>query len=91
VLADYIVSGAGTTAYNGNYLEKGTHGKEPYYTLDGGSSYFLFFDEVDDRWELATSLGGKADYYNNDKSRPSEGEWAAGEGDKPAPTVTAGP
>ena len=83
--ADYTVSGAGETGYNGDYVESGTYGGYPRYTLD--SSHWIIND-FGNEWllnESGDSISCPA-YGTNS----IEGTWFTYCSANPAPTVTAG-
>ena len=81
------VAGAGTTANNGDYLEKGTQNGKPKYVKIGDSSRIIKFDTI--QWNIG--IVGAND-YNSDGIPPETPDlvstWVAVLGDEPAPTVT---
>lgn len=89
-MTDMIVSGAGTTAVNGTYIENGTFNDKPKYT----------FDDYEIRWRITTRppvtrweliLTSEVIYYSNDNVATPDlcTTWQVYEGNAPAPTVTA--
>ena len=98
-MADMIVSGAGTTAVNGTYVENGTtYGKPTYkfgiYIINyTGDDTFVGSDPIDmGGWIL--SDGNRIFYVSPDNTAtPDLATWQVGlyEGSSPAPTVTAAP
>jgi hypothetical protein len=95
---DYSVSGAGTTAVNGNYQQNGTsEGRLKYDQASG--SYYLYFITASDvgpedpYWVLHDSLGDQllvVAYYNSDGTvfNAPESAWIVGNGAPNAPTVS---
>jgi hypothetical protein len=95
---DYEVSGAGSSEVNGVYVENGTNGGKPKYEFtNGGTTYYLGFDDASSSWLIGTSLSlypMMSHYYINSSSdTPPSSGWGIGyEGSSPAPTVSeAGP
>ena len=93
---DYEVSGAGTSAVNGVYVENGTNDGKPKYEFNNnGTTYYLCYDEsYGGNWLVGTSYGVPQSYYyipSTSDSPPSDG-WRENNGLRPAPTVSvAGP
>lgn len=98
-MANMIVSGAGTTAVNGTYVENGTMNGKPKYTF---GSYIIYYagdytyvpSDPPDRagW---TIYGDGSGWYvtPDDTATPDLATWQVGllSGAAPAPTVTAAP
>ena len=84
--ADYTVSGAGDSAFNGDYYEYGTNEGHPTYRLDDGHWISNSFDE----WYLALDeeVSMCPGYYSVDDT--ITGTWDTICSSGPAPTVTAG-
>ena len=84
--ADYTVSGAGDSAFNGDYYEYGTNEGQPTYRLDDGHWISNSFDE----WYLALDeeVSMCPGYYSIDDT--ITGTWDTICSSGPAPTVTAG-
>ena len=95
-MADMIVSGAGTTAVNGTYVESGTANGKPKYTF---GSYTIFYSGDDgyvgsDPPDMGGwTLSGGGDWYvtPDNTATPDLATWQVGyySGAAPAPTVTA--
>ena len=88
-MADMIVSGAGTTAVNGTYVEIGTYnGKPTYYKGEESSIYW-----TGSSWFIWDSLNyDEKAYVSNDNVATPDlcTTWTAtGIGALPVPTVTA--
>ena len=88
-MANMVVSGAGTTAVNGTYVESGTYnGKPQYYKV--GTGHTLEWDPynwTEDVWQIYDW----EDYYyfgNGDVATPNLATWQTASGASPAPTVT---
>ncbi len=94
---DYMVSGAGTAAANGIYVEFGTNGEKPAYRMDigSGSYYYLFYNVDWASWMISTSIpvSDYPDYYSSASTDlPPSTDWFEYEGYSPVPTVEiAGP
>ncbi|OQB05490.1 MAG: hypothetical protein BWY19_00990 [bacterium ADurb.Bin212] len=89
--SSWIVSGAGSTAFNGTYTENGTYQDHPSYSLD--SSHWLIFEPtgmLEDQWIITDQKGGGAQYYYCYCSTLPGSGWSVMSGDSPAPTVSAG-
>ena len=83
-MSTWIVSGAGTSAYNGTYVESGTYDGKAAYT-DG--TRWLYW--ATDKWWLSTAKGDMepaAAYYGTGADLPANA-WTANTGTAPAPTV----
>lgn len=93
-MPNLVVSGAGTTAANGTYSERGTYNGFPYYNKigegdDPEANSIAFFSEA----TAITGPSGELWYYVLSED-PTDSPWDTEEGDAPAPTVTtasAGP
>ena len=94
-MTDMIVSGAGTTAVNGTYVENGTMNGKPKYTF---GDYFIYWSigyvytnpPDEGGWTLVDNNG--TFYATPDNTAtPDLGTWQVGfyTGAAPAPTVTA--
>lgn len=81
---DYIVSGAGTSADNGTYVETGTKNGKALY-LNGGKG--IYWDGL--KWCIgAYPAGMGTDYYNSSSaSIPPATGWTSFFGSPPIPTV----
>ena len=94
-MADMIVAGAGSTEYNGTYVESGTYGGKPYYEYNNGEYVVTmrwgWSDPPDDFAWLILRVPGSARYYSsNDVATPDLCTvWRKGLGNLPVPTVTA--
>ena len=89
-MTDMIVSGAGTTAVNGTYVEDGTSNSKPSYTKTG----YLLFWSGSSQWRICAYPSYTVYYYayNDDVATPDlVTNWAVntGIGAAPVPTVTA--
>ena len=94
---NYLVSGAGTSAVNGTYVENGTNeGKPRYEYTNGGTTYYLAFTTLlgPDYWVITSENedledSGDSEYYisSNSDTPPSSG-WQDNNGATPEPTVT---
>jgi len=93
----YQVSGAGTTAANGNYAESGSFKGFPQY-LQSGGSYIMFNYWASDgvrHWQLNTSTPpvpsapniSTIPYYAPTAATPTESTWTKGSGDNPPPST----
>lgn len=87
---DMLVSGAGSSNFNGVYTMDGTANSKPHYTKSGSPDVYLYAD-AGGRWILATS--DLAPYYNSyyfinssDATPPASG-WSVNLGSYPAPAV----
>lgn len=92
-----VVSGAGTSACDGTYLEAGVYNGRPWYQLVGGSaSDPVTGDSVywtGTTWDVynTTSLGGgKAYDSSDDVAFPWLASFAVNVGDTPVPSITQG-
>jgi hypothetical protein len=91
-MATYVVSGAGTSAYDGTYVEYSTYEGKPSYT---NGTYYLCWFETQHEWFLtqvhgATGYAGYASYGTTD---PDTKAWSLENpayATDPAPTVTLG-
>lgn len=84
---DYMVSGAGTTAVNGTYVENGTYYDYPKYTF---GDYNLYYDGM--FWYISEGDFNRFYYNYNYSSTPPSTGWQTYMGLDPAPTVAiAGP
>lgn len=88
--SSYLVSGAGTTEWNGTYTYAGTYNGTSYFSKDG--THYLVYEAGS--WYLsstASSPGSGAPYYVNGGSTtnlPTSG-WQTNTGSAPAPTLTS--
>jgi hypothetical protein len=99
----YQVSGAGTAAANGNYIENGTFGNPvptppvKYSQLSGSYNIFKFYNpSFQPKWGLNITLPAvwsdatdesTITYYASNATSPPEGSWSTGAGTAPAPTI----
>ena len=93
-MADYTVSGAGTTAVNGDYTANGTHNSQPKYEHSSGD-YWLYYED----FEMEMSSGWCIDSSVTDQVMSVDalystgtnitGKWYQGMGASPAPSVAA--
>lgn len=94
-VANWTVSGAGTTGYNGVYVESGTKNGQPYYKLD--DNHYLFYAENEMSsyiWVLSAALTDNWEAwayhaYTPEAPLPCE-PWAATTGSNPPPDLTEG-
>ena len=100
-MADMIVSGAGTTAVNGTYVENGTYGGKPQYIKNG---YYIRYGSgkwaswaIDNGGDYSPFGGTLITYYVGAESTTQATPdlvpiwYTSGVGVSPAPTVTAAP
>jgi len=80
-MAEWRVSGAGDSSYNGDYSEAGEVNGKAYYAK--GATY-LCWDGVE--WTLTTQLGDVGAYIGTGDDLPAN-PWAVTVGTPPAPTV----
>ena len=93
-MTDMIVSGAGTTAVNGTYVENGTVNGKPKYTF---GNYYIYWSNGyvasnppdEGGWTLAN--GGNWYVSPDNTATPDLATWQVGfyTGAAPAPTITA--
>ena len=81
--SSYIVTGAGSSKYNGTYVIDGTYNNQNYYT--NGESYMWFGSN---EWCLGNNVGDSRMNYACSGTDPT-GTWTTVFGTSPAPTVTA--
>ena len=98
-MTDMIVSGAGTTAVNGTYVELGKYNSRPYYGKGGAETPSIGYRFG--AWIIAplacTSAYTDFAYFNNSYYYSSDNvatpdlctTWAIKSGALPVPTVTA--
>ena len=88
---DYIVSGAGTAAVNGDYYENGVYNAKPAYEKSGGGAWIWYKPPTGGGWKIGTP-GGEILYKAalGSEPVPPEGTYTAAVGDPPDATVTAG-
>lgn len=92
----YEVSGAGTTACNGNYTDTGTtrDGKPVYSYTNSGTTYYLFYDSGWEAWFIHTSTSFSGEEAPSDESLYYLSDWepdawyVGGAGSNDPPTVT---
>ena len=84
-MANMIVSGAGTSAVNGTYVESGTFEGRPKYVYD---NYIILWDSS--AWVIGTSDYVTAYYYSNEDVATPDlcTTWKVADGEPPVPTVT---
>jgi hypothetical protein len=89
-MADYLVSGAGDSSYNGTYTQSGTYNSKAAYT--NGSRWIFWETMGGSRWAMNTSKSDMAIPYEGGSSgsTPTTGAWSIGPGGgtAPAPTVS---
>lgn len=83
----WLVSGAGSTDYNGSYVETGAYNGKPAYKLD--DDHWLWWNTVaTNKWVLAPALGSGDIQYRSDFVADLPGNpWQAVGGSAPAPSV----
>lgn len=90
IMADYLVSGAGDSSYNGTYTQSGTYNSKAAYT--NGSRWIFWETMGGSRWAMNTSKSDMAIPYEGGSSgsTPTTGAWSIGPGGgtAPAPTVS---
>jgi len=89
--SSWAVSGAGSTDFNGTYIENGTYNTLPAYSLD--STHWLIFEPsgmLEDRWILSNQKGSGTEYYYCYTTDLPGSSWGTTSGTAPAPTVSAG-
>jgi len=89
----YSVNGAGTSAYNGIYIQEGIHNSKPYYELD--STHQIFYDDSDypppgplQGWTIG-EIPSDVAYVGSPLLTPDLVTYTQGGGDLPVPTVSA--
>ncbi|GGE45151.1 T9SS type A sorting domain-containing protein [Psychroflexus planctonicus] len=86
-----VVSGAGTSAANGTYIQDGTYNSKPKYVKDGDSSWELKYDcfmFACDGWGIIQYGNSEYYYSNEDVATPDlVSSWNVGYGSFPAPSV----
>ncbi|MCF8348566.1 MAG: T9SS type A sorting domain-containing protein [Bacteroidales bacterium] len=94
---NYIVSGAGTAAVNGTYVENGTINSQPKYEfVNGATTYYLFYYGMGAAWQIHTSTtiyGNYMSHYycSSYSSTPPLTGWVKGAtsgSTDPAPTLS---
>jgi len=91
-MTDMIVSGAGTTAVNGTYIETGTYGGKPLYIYGSYSIGWDYNEMYGTGWHITSSLGYGYGYYwagDNVSTPDLVTTWAGDWGEPPMPVVTA--
>lgn len=90
---DYVVSGAGSTQFNGTYEKiEETYEGETLYVNENGCVLWQYVNGGGARWYMNDTLdnlrdfGGAASFYGSDTSDVT-GTWMVNAGDDPAPTV----
>jgi hypothetical protein len=89
-MAQFLVSGAGDTTYNGLYLDAGTYSGHPYYQFGtGGAARYLYHLsgislEV---WNLGATLGGLPAYTGTNHADLPANPWSGATA--PAPSLTS--
>jgi hypothetical protein len=90
-MADYTVSGAGSTAYNGDYTANGTQGDKTRY-VHGNGLYAIGWESGEPWWAIyEITYGISQDRYNNYGSGPTPPltGWNVGfSGTSPEPTLS---
>ena len=93
---DYTVSGAGTSAVDGDYQQNGINEGRPRYDRVGGGGYLYYITASDASetpfWVLHDVLGDQisiVQYYNGDGTalNAPESMWSVGNGNPDAPSV----
>ncbi len=85
-MASWVVSGAGSSDFNGTYNESGTYGGKAAYQAASGN--WLFWYLVMGWWSIDAAKGVTNAYHSETADLPG-GTWIKGSGDLPAPTVVA--
>lgn len=88
---DWVVSGAGTSAYDGDYFENGTYNGQPSYRLD--DTHWLFWwteGDLTNKWALGPSVGTDPAYIGSVEDPLPAAPWSTFGGSPPAPTLSAG-
>ena len=85
-MADMIVSGAGTTAVNGTYVETGTYGGKPIYYYN----VTLCIRWYSSQWRLGDTQDTDYYYSTDNVATPDLATWLvrAPYGTSPAPNIT---
>jgi len=88
---DWTATGAGTSAFNGEYAPDGTYNGKTAYKLDA-SHYMVWetpiFPPIP-RWELQDQKGGGTCYYYGTGTDLPANNWTTDQGDAPAPTLAS--
>jgi len=91
-MADYTVSGAGSTGVNQGYTANGTNDGKTAYESDDGN-FWLWWSDDTQSWSISETkptIFPNYYYYDDGGTNPDDGTWSVGEkGSAPAPTVTA--
>ncbi len=87
--ANYVVSGAGTSAVNGTYTESGTYNSKPQYQLGATDYYLKYNNNGPARWEIWNNMETRTYYYTDASgvTPPSTGWTRVMYGQSPAPSV----
>ena len=93
-MADMIVSGAGTSAVNGTYVENGTANGKPKYYCSANGLYIAWYEggKWGDYWYIGGLNGATGLYYSSwDIVATPDlcSSWSRNSGALPVPTVTA--
>ena len=93
-MSSWLVSGGGSSAYDGLYLESGTHGGKAAYLQVGGSGVWLWYDTGLPAWVISPTKGEIAGnwIYNSTGGTGTlpDNPWTNVVGSLPVPTVTSG-
>ena len=98
-MADYIATGAGTSAVDQDYGEGGMQDSKPKYQGDADNSYWIAYGSVLGGWVISTdpaaataisSTGPHAYYIHSATVTPPSTGWlVGGAGTAPVPVVSA--
>jgi len=89
-MADWLVTGAGSLEYNGEYTASGSHMGEVYYTHGSGVDLRYLYWNPGGQWHLAHELAEPAGgAYQGAPGELPGNPWIVVLGVPPAPTVTA--
>ena len=94
-MTDMIVSGAGTSAVNGTYVENGTSNGKPKYTYGNYELGVYYVNAIDDNnWVIREISAPPTTYYFNLAGNVPDtpdlvSSWRKEYGASPTPTVTS--
>ena len=89
----YVVAGAGSSEYDGFYLEGGELNGKPWYEITTGGKWINYSDQ--NKWIISNQVpqnGGPTyvlyESADDDNNKPPSTGWTVVSGTAPVPTVT---
>jgi hypothetical protein len=85
----YRVSGAGSTALNGDYVENGVWNDKPKYIKTGSPNFYMYWEEGSGFWGIGQDFGDFPWYYSREytSTPPLSGYYIQEPGESPEPTL----